>query len=216
MDKLLRMSNDAALAATDDTARPDDTGPSDHTGRTDDADRTEGAARADEPSPPLGPVGVPSPLPDEHQRQARMAAMGVPEEYWDWMGPHGVPPMGVRLGLRFQQMSPEKLVATMPVGGNEQNVGLFHGGAHMVLAETLGSFAAILHTRVNLGVERMVVGTELGATHHRSATQGLVWATCTPLNLGRQLAVHEIVMHDDEGRRLSTARMTNMILAPRD
>ena len=62
----------------------------------------------------------------------------------------------------------------------------------------------------------MVVGTELGATHHRSATQGQVWATCTPINLGRQLAVHKIVMQDDDGRRLSTARMTNMILPPRD
>lgn len=198
MDRLWDMSNDAALAATRDTASTHDSDPT------------------DELAAPLGPVGVPSPLPDEHQRRDRMAAMGVPEEYWDWMGPHGVPPMGVRLGIRFQQMSPQKLVATMPVGGNEQNVGLFHGGAHMVLAETLGSFASILHTRVNLGAERMVVGTELGATHHRSATQGQVWATCTPINLGRQLAVHEIVMQDDDGRRLSTARMTNMILPPRD
>src|SRR5690625_4262556 len=198
MDRLSAMSNDASLTATEDPGHPDD------------ADRTA------ELSAPLGPVGEPSPLPDEQQRRARMAAMGVPEEYWDWMGPHGVPPMGVRLGIRVQQMRPEELIATMPVGGNEQNMGLFHGGAHMVLAETLGSFAAILHTRLNLGVERMVVGTELGATHHRSATRGSVWATCTPINLGRQLAVHEIVMHDEDGRRLSTARMTNMILTPRD
>ena len=144
-----------------------------------------------------------------------MAAMGVPEEYWDWMGPHGVPPMGVRLGIRFQQMSPEKLVATMPVGGNEQNVGLFHGGAHMVLAETLGSIAAILHVRLDLQQQNAVVGTELNATHHRAATAGMVTATCTPISRGRTLTSHEIVMRDERGRRLSTARMTNMILAPR-
>ena len=94
MDRLWDMSNDAALAATRDTASTHDSDPT------------------DELAAPLGPVGVPSPLPDEHQRRDRMAAMGVPEEYWDWMGPHGVPPMGVRLGIRFQQMSPQKLVAT--------------------------------------------------------------------------------------------------------
>lgn len=203
MVKLLPMSKDATTIPTEDPAPVEDPG------------LTEDPAPADERPDPLGPVGVPSPVPSEEERRARMVAMGVPQEYWDWMGPHGVPPMGIRLGITFQQMSPEKLVASMPVGGNEQNVGLFHGGAHMVLAETLGSFAAILHTRVTLEVERLVVGTELGATHHRSATQGLVWATCTPINLGRQLAVHEIVMRDDDGRRLSTARMTNMILPPR-
>lgn len=170
----------------------------------------------DDHLPELSAPGVPTPIPTEEQRQERMAAIGVPAQYWDWMGPHGVPPMGVRLGLRIHEMSVEKIVASLPVAGNEQNVGLFHGGAHLVLAETVGSFAAILHTRINLGVERMVVGTELGATHHRSATQGRVWASCTPLNLGRQLAVHEVTMRDDHGRRLSTARMTNMILPPRD
>lgn len=168
-----------------------------------------------EPFPAYSDPGEPSMIPDEEQRRARMAAAGVPEEYWQWMGPHGIAPLGARMGMQYREMSPEKIVATMPVGGNEQNVGLFHGGAHMVLAETLGSIATILHTRVNLGWERMVVGTELGATHHRSVTEGLVWATCTPINLGRQLSVHEIVMRDDDGRRLSTARMTNMILPPR-
>ena len=165
--------------------------------------------------PEFTPPGVPTPIPDEVQRRARMAAANVPEEYWEWMGPHGMSAMGARLGLKFVEMSPERLVATMPVGGNEQNAGLFHGGGHFVIAETLGSVATIFHVRENLGLVRNVVGTELSATHHRAATEGLVWGTCTPINLGRQLAVHEIVMRDDGGRRLSTARMTNMILTPR-
>lgn len=169
----------------------------------------------DASEPEFSALGETTPLPDEAQRRARMQSANVPEEYWEWMGPHGFAPLGARVGLKYVEMSPEKLVATMPVGGNEQNAGIFHGGGHFVLAETLGSVGTILHVRANLGLERMVVGTELSATHHRSATQGLVWATCTPINLGKQLAVHEIVMRDDAGRRLSTARMTNMILAPR-
>ncbi|MBE1513881.1 hotdog fold thioesterase [Nesterenkonia halotolerans] len=158
----------------------------------------------------------PTPFPDEAERLARMEAAGIPSEYQPWTGPHGVTPLGVKMGLRYVEMHPDKLVATLPVAGNEQNMGLFHGGAHMVLAETLGSIAAILHARVNLGVDNAVVGTELGATHHRSVTEGLVTATCTPINLGRQLTSHQIVMTDDAGRRLSTARMTNMILPNRD
>lgn len=160
--------------------------------------------------------GTPTPLTDEEERTARMEAAGIPKEYHHLTGPHGTTPLGAKMGLRYLEMSPDKMVATMPVGGNEQNVGLFHGGAHMVLAETLGSIAAILHARVNLGIDNMVVGTELGATHHRSVTEGTVTATCTPINLGRQLTSHEIVMTDDAGRRLSTARMTNMILPKRD
>lgn len=133
------------------------------------------------------------------------------------MGPHGAAPLPLKLGIRFVEMTPDRMVATMPVAGNEQNVGLLHGGAHFVLAETLGSLAAVLHVRLNLGLDRhTVVGTELGATHHRGVRQGIVTGTCTPLNLGRQLTSHEIVMTDEEGRRLSTARMTNMILPPRE
>lgn len=160
--------------------------------------------------------GEPTPFPDEQERSARMEAAGIPKEYHHLTGPHGTTPLGAKMGLRYLEMSPDKLVATMPVGGNEQNMGLFHGGAHMVLAETLGSIAAILHARVNLGIDNAVVGTELGATHHRSVTEGTVTATCTPINLGRQLTSHQIVMTDDAGRRLSTARMTNMILPNRD
>lgn len=159
--------------------------------------------------------GVPTPFPDEDERLARLEAAGIPAEYHEWMGPHGITPLGAKLGLVYREMHPDKVVATVPVAGNEQNVGLLHGGAHLALAETLGSVATILHARVNLGLEYPVVGTELGATHHRGATEGLVWATCIPLNLGKQLASHEIVMRDDQGRRLSTARMTNMILHPR-
>ncbi|WP_460689051.1 hotdog fold thioesterase [Nesterenkonia suensis] len=155
-------------------------------------------------------------VPDDAERTALLQAAGVPEHLHPLMGPHGVAPLGQKMGLRFEEMTPERVVATLPVAGNEQNMGLLHGGAHMVLAETLGSLAAILHVRLTLDLPHAVVGTELGATHHRAVTDGLVTGTCTPITLGRTLTSHEIVMRDEQGRRLSTARMTNMILAPRD
>jgi 1,4-dihydroxy-2-naphthoyl-CoA hydrolase len=95
----------------------------------------------------------------------------------------------------------------MPVEGNTQVAGILHGGAHVVLAETLGSFSAAMHA----GPGRHAVGIEVSATHHRSISGGVVTGTCTAIHLGRTLATHEIVMTDDQGRRLSTARITNMI-----
>ncbi len=160
------------------------------------------------------PAG-PTPLPSEEERRRLLLDSGVPEELHHLMGPHGVAPLNQKLGIRMVEMSAQKLVATMPVAGNEQNIGILHGGAHFVLAESLGSIAALLHSYEIFGEAYPAVGTELSATHHRSAREGTVTATCTPLNLGRQLTSHEIVMRDDAGRRLSTARMTNMILRPR-
>ena len=82
-----------------------------------------------------------------------------------------------------------------------------HGGAYVVLGESLGSMAANLHA----GPGRLAVGIDINATHTRSATSGIVTGVCTPLHLGRSVAVHEIAVSDDQGRRLSTIRITNMI-----
>ncbi|MGV8968814.1 MAG: hotdog fold thioesterase [Microbacteriaceae bacterium] len=111
------------------------------------------------------------------------------------------------MGIRFTELSAEHSVATMPVEGNTQVIGLLHGGAHVVLGESLGSISSAIHA----GSGRYAVGIEINATHSRSITSGVVTATCTALVLGRTLATHEIVVRDDEGRRLSTVRMTNML-----
>jgi 1,4-dihydroxy-2-naphthoyl-CoA hydrolase len=95
----------------------------------------------------------------------------------------------------------------MPVEGNTQVAGILHGGAHVVLAETLGSFAAGMHA----GAGRHALGIEVSATHHRAIAAGTVTGTCTAIHLGRTLTTHEIVMTDEKGRRLSTARITNML-----
>ena len=112
-----------------------------------------------------------------------------------------------KMGMEFVEFSVERCVATMPVEGNTQPVGLMHGGAYVVLGESLGSMAANLHA----GPGRLAVGVDINATHTRSATSGVVTGVCTPVHLGRSLTVHEIVVTDDQGRRCSTIRITNQI-----
>lgn len=136
-----------------------------------------------------------------------LTAAGVPPEMHEWLGEYGVGALVVKMGIHFLEMSPERTVATMPVEGNTQVAGILHGGAHVVLAETLGSFAAGLHA----GPGRQALGIEVGATHHRAISTGTVTGTCTAIHLGRTLTTHEIVMTDEQGRRLSTARITNLI-----
>ena len=111
------------------------------------------------------------------------------------------------MGIEITEASPERLVARMPVAGNRQPYGLLHGGASVVLAETLGSLGAALHA----GPERIAVGIEISATHHRSATSGHVTGTATPISLGRTIATYEIVIVDDEGRRVCTSRLTCLL-----
>ncbi|MCU6480889.1 uncharacterized protein (TIGR00369 family) [Arthrobacter silviterrae] len=143
-----------------------------------------------------------------HAHTAELVAAGVPEEMHEWLSHMGVGALVVKMGIVFGEMSAAHMTATMPVEGNTQVAGLLHGGAHLVLAETLGSFAAAMHA----GPHRHVVGIEIGATHHRGIKSGLVTGTATAIHLGRTLATHEVVMTDPEGRKLSTARITNMIL----
>ncbi len=112
-----------------------------------------------------------------------------------------------KMGIEFSELGAERSVARMPVEGNTQVIGLLHGGAHVVLGESLGSISSAIHA----GAGRYAVGIEINATHSRSVTEGWVTGTCTALVLGRTLATHEIVIRDEEGRRLSTVRMTNML-----
>lgn len=109
-----------------------------------------------------------------------------------------------RLGIKLVDTDPARMVATIPIDGNRQPYGLLHGGASAVLAETIGSIAAALHA----GPDNIAVGVELNCTHHRSATSGLVTGVCTPLHVGRTMSSFEIVISDENDRRVCTARLT--------
>jgi 1,4-dihydroxy-2-naphthoyl-CoA hydrolase len=112
-----------------------------------------------------------------------------------------------RMGIAILEATAERVVGTMPVEGNTQPYGLLHGGASCVLAETLGSLGAALHS----GPDRFTVGIEISATHHRAAAAGRVTGVATKLHGGRTVATYETVISDDRGRRVCTARLTCVI-----
>ena len=116
-----------------------------------------------------------------------------------------------KMGIEIIEASPERLVGTMPVEGNTQPVGLLHGGANVVLAESLGSIGTQLHA----GPERRIVGVDINATHHKSAISGKVTGVATAISLGKTMCSYEIVITNEAGERTCTARITCLILAER-
>jgi 1,4-dihydroxy-2-naphthoyl-CoA hydrolase len=112
-----------------------------------------------------------------------------------------------RMGITIVSASAERAVATMPVAGNTQPYGLLHGGASCVLAETLGSVASALHA----GPGRITVGIEISASHHRAVSEGTVTAVATLAHGGATMTTYEIVITDDRGRRVCTARLSCLL-----
>jgi 1,4-dihydroxy-2-naphthoyl-CoA hydrolase len=113
-----------------------------------------------------------------------------------------------KMGVRILEQSAERVVATMPVEGNRQSFGLLHGGASVAFAEALGSWAAVIHA----GPGRSAVGVDINATHHRAVRSGLVTGVATAIKLGRTIVSHEVVVTDEDGNRICTARITNLIM----
>ncbi len=114
------------------------------------------------------------------------------------------------LDIRIVELTDESMIATMPVDHRtKQPMGLLHGGASCVLAESLGSIASYLCVDPD---QCDVVGLEINANHVRSVRQGLVTGICTPLHLGRSSHIWDIKIKDDEGRLVCVSRMTNAIL----
>lgn len=112
-----------------------------------------------------------------------------------------------KMGVEVLEQSAERVVARMPVAGNRQSFGLLHGGASVAFAEAVGSWAAVIHA----GPGRTAVGVDISATHHRGVRDGFITATATPLHRGGTVATYEVVIRDDEERRICTARITNLI-----
>jgi 1,4-dihydroxy-2-naphthoyl-CoA hydrolase len=114
---------------------------------------------------------------------------------------------GTKMGIEFLEIAVERIVARMPVEGNRQPYGVLHGGASCVLAESMGSVGAALHA----GPGRMALGVDINATHHRAVTEGYVTGVATPVHLGRTITTYEIVITDDQDRRVCTARLTALL-----
>lgn len=135
---------------------------------------------------------------------------------------HSTDTLPGRMGIMITEASPERVVGSMPVAGNTQVYGLLHGGASCVLAETLGSVGATLHAQrlsggpvgldaVDLAGPFQAVGVDINATHHKAVRDGTVTGVATPLRLGRAVVSYEIVIVDESGARVCTARLTCLL-----
>jgi len=148
---------------------------------------------------------------DKTDETTASAPADIPVDDFISSMPQGMGSLNERMGIQLVEISAERVVATMPVEGNTQPYGLLHGGASVVLAETLGSVGSAVHAHP----DRLSVGVDINATHHRSATSGLVTGVATAVHLGRSAATYEVVISDESGRRLCTSRITCALL-PRE
>lgn len=115
------------------------------------------------------------------------------------------------LGIEFTEIGEDYLIAKMPVDARtKQPMGLLHGGASVVLAETLGSVASVIvHEDVS---KQSIVGIEVNANHLKSARDGFVWGKVTPIKIGRKLHIWEINIENDNKEKVCVSRLTVMVL----
>jgi len=115
------------------------------------------------------------------------------------------------VGIEFIELTPDYIKAKMPVDHRtKQPFGLLHGGASVVLAETMGSIASAL--LVENPDKQTGVGVEINANHLKSARGGFVIGTCTALRIGRTMHVYDIKIHDEEENLICASRLTVAIL----
>ena len=114
------------------------------------------------------------------------------------------------LDIRFTEVGDDWLRGTMPVDHRtQQPFGLLHGGASVVLAETLGSSAALL----TLDVEKEVaVGLDINANHIRGVRGGIVTGTARAVHLGRTTQVWEIRIEEETGKLVCLSRLTMAVI----
>ena len=132
-------------------------------------------------------------------------------DFLDVIRQRGIGALDKKMGIEIIEASPDRLVGTMPVEGNTQPIGLLHGGANVVLAESLGSIGTQLHA----GPTRKIVGVDINATHHKSATSGIVTGVATAITLGKTLCSYQVEITNEKGERTCTARITCLILTDR-
>jgi 1,4-dihydroxy-2-naphthoyl-CoA hydrolase len=118
------------------------------------------------------------------------------------------------LGIEFTQIGDDFIEATMPVDRRTiQPLGLLHGGASVVLAETLGSVASVHCIDIS---QYYCVGLDVNANHIRAMREGNVTGRVTPIHLGRTTHVWEIRIRDNRDRLVCLSRLTMAILPARD
>jgi 1,4-dihydroxy-2-naphthoyl-CoA hydrolase len=118
------------------------------------------------------------------------------------------------LGIVFTEISESYICAKMPVDERtKQPMGLLHGGASVVLAESIGSIASWM--TLENPEKQAAVGIEINANHIKSAREGFVYAKCTPLKIGRTLHIWDIKITDEKGDLVCVSRLTTAIIDKR-
>lgn len=116
------------------------------------------------------------------------------------------------LGIEFLEATDEHITARMPVDERtHQPFGILHGGASVVLAESLGSVASVL--RLDDPTTQRAVGLEINANHVRSVSTGWVYGKCTPIHIGRTTHIWDIRITDEQERLVCISRLTIAIIA---
>ena len=123
------------------------------------------------------------------------------------LGPRGA--LAEKMGIELLEVEPARIVARMPVEGNTQPLGLLHGGASAVLAETLASLGGWLNAP-----ERMVLGLEIKVNHLRPAREGWLTGTGVPVHLGRTTQLWEMRITDEADRLVAFATCTLAVRSP--
>jgi 1,4-dihydroxy-2-naphthoyl-CoA hydrolase len=114
------------------------------------------------------------------------------------------------VGIEFTQIGADFIEATMPVDERtKQPLGLLHGGASVVLAETLGSIGASLVIDMN---KQYVVGLEINTNHIKSAKEGKVTGKASPIHLGKSTQVWSIEIKNDQDQLVAISRITMAVL----
>ncbi|ENS5607965.1 TPA: hotdog fold thioesterase [Vibrio mimicus] len=109
------------------------------------------------------------------------------------------------LNIVYTELTESSISATMPVCYfTHQPLGMLHGGASVVLAETLGSVAA----NFSVGEDAYCVGLDINANHIRAMRDGMVIGTATPLHMGVSTQVWQIEIKDEQGRLVCISRLT--------
>lgn len=158
-----------------------------------DSDRS--ASDSDRSAPGAGRAGpTATPTDDERAVAAALTRMGLGD-------------LAERMGVEVLEVDARRTVARMPVTGNTQPLGLLHGGASAVLAESIGSIASAMHA----GPRRVALGLELNCTHHKAVRSGHVTGRTEPLSLGRTVASYAISITDDAGALVCSARLTCLL-----
>lgn len=114
------------------------------------------------------------------------------------------------LEIEFTEFSDDYIIGKMPVNEKtKQPLGLLHGGASVVLAESLGSMAGFLCLK---NTNQTTVGLEINANHLQSATSGFVYGKASPIHLGRKTQVWSIEITNEEGKKVCISRLTLSII----